>query len=484
MRRSWRPRSLAELPRSSRQPAGGPRDQVVQQQIEALQTAFDSVSSRRRRLAGRRRCCSTRAPASSGSASPTTRSMPRSPTARTLSGAACSALPHPRRRRCPRTRSPAPSRPTSSGPPPRRDAEARSGPESRAARTSPRSRVERERRLHRRDRRRCSAGSRTATPRTTSTSTPLADASAGDMVGPIKTDGRVRAPARSSGGEATDEGPLLELLRSRASSDEAYREYVRSELLPRRIGSTSRPRWSSAPTSRSAASRRSSSHRSTGLRCPRSGSATCWSSPMPGARGPGRGHRRAVGGGARRGARGPSEPRASRTPTGTTIAEEHSDDTGSRRPRRRPRLVRPGELRRSSPSSPAALAELEVGEVSEPVRTEFGYHIIQKTGGAREPAGAGRRSSSSSSRPIPTRSRERGGGRERGRRPPPRRAASSAGWHRYQLSRRAEDAVFALAEVGDVSDIIDPVAQGLGDLQLFKLQRDRGDRGGPARGDP
>ena len=61
------------------------------------------------------------------------------------------------------------------------------------------------------------------------------------------------------------------------------------------------------------------------------------------------------------------------------IAEEHSGDTGS--------ATRGGDLGWYDPANPqfvtefaATLASLEVGEVSDPVRTEFGYHVIQKTG--------------------------------------------------------------------------------------------------------
>ena len=66
------------------------------------------------------------------------------------------------------------------------------------------------------------------------------------------------------------------------------------------------------------------------------------------------------------------------------IADEHSDDTGSG--------SRGGDLGWSDPeNSPyvpefsAALAELEVGEISEPVRSEFGWHVIQKTGERESP---------------------------------------------------------------------------------------------------
>ncbi len=66
------------------------------------------------------------------------------------------------------------------------------------------------------------------------------------------------------------------------------------------------------------------------------------------------------------------------------IAEEHSDDTGS--------ASRGGDLGWYDPAQPpfveafaAELADLEVGEVSEPIRTEFGVHVIQKTGERQSP---------------------------------------------------------------------------------------------------
>ena len=159
---------------------------------------------------------------------------------------------------------------------------------------------------------------------------------------------------------------------------------------PRRIASSSRPRSPSARPS-SAAWPRSSSPRSTGHR------------GAPGARAP-----------RPRPARSRSSRTRPRRPTSSgrrhwprrrevaeqlagaddadwvAIAEEHSDDPGS--------AARGGDLGwydpaavAASSSFTAALAALEVGEISEPVRTDFGYHVIQKTGRAREPAGAGRR---------------------------------------------------------------------------------------------
>ena len=66
------------------------------------------------------------------------------------------------------------------------------------------------------------------------------------------------------------------------------------------------------------------------------------------------------------------------------IAEEHSDDPGS--------ATRGGDLGWYDPEEPpfvaefnAALADLEVGEISEPVRTDFGYHVIQKTAERESP---------------------------------------------------------------------------------------------------
>ena len=59
----------------------------------------------------------------------------------------------------------------------------------------------------------------------------MADASAGDLVGPIETDRGAAVLELVERREATGEGPLVGLLRGNGISDEEYREFVRSDIL-------------------------------------------------------------------------------------------------------------------------------------------------------------------------------------------------------------------------------------------------------------
>ncbi len=145
------------------------------------------------------------------------------------------------------------------------------------------------------------------------------------------------------------------------------------------------------------------------------------------------------------------------------IAEEHSDDTGS--------ATRGGDLGWYDPANPqfvtefaATLASLEVGEVSDPVRTEFGYHVIQKTG----------------ERDIPQ--QQAADLLDELRADPDTFAATAArvsedyetakeggelGWVApYQLDEAQEDAVFGLTEVDEISD---PVDEGADGITIYKL---------------
>ena len=134
------------------------------------------------------------------------------------------------------------------------------------------------------------------------------------------------------------------------------------------------------------------------------------------------------------------------------IAAEHSDDTGSG--------ARGGDLGWSDPAqSPyvaefsAALAELEVGQVSDPVRSQFGWHVIQKTGERESPeAQAAELREQLTEDPdsfadVAAQASED---------PETVQEDGELGWvARYQLDPVQEEAVFALTEVGEISPIVD-----------------------------
>ena len=145
------------------------------------------------------------------------------------------------------------------------------------------------------------------------------------------------------------------------------------------------------------------------------------------------------------------------------LAEQYSDDTGSG--------GRGGDLGWYDPESPQfvaefseALAGLEVGEISDPVRTDFGWHVIQKTGERDSPA--------EQAAQLIERLRA-----EPGRFGPTAVAVSEdyetapdggeVGWvARWQLERVLEEAVFALSETGEISD---PIADASGALHIYAL---------------
>ena len=145
------------------------------------------------------------------------------------------------------------------------------------------------------------------------------------------------------------------------------------------------------------------------------------------------------------------------------IAEEHSDDTGSG--------GRGGDLGWYDPESPSfveefaeALDGLEVGEISEPVRTDFGWHIIQKTGERESPE-------AQAAQLVET-LREQPGAFG-----PTAQAVSEdyetapeggeVGWvARWQLERMLEDTVFALTETGEISE---PVTDSAGAIHIYAL---------------
>ena len=123
-----------------------------------------------------------------------------------------------------------------------------------------------------------------------------------------------------------------------------------------------------------------------------------------------------------------------------------------------------------------------MGEISQPIRTEFGYHVIEKTGERDSPQAQAAelvealRADPDSFGETATQVSED--------------AESAAndgelGWvARYQLDEVLEDAVFALTEVGEIGDPVDTATRGHHDLPAARVERERGDRGGAARRDP
>ena len=296
----------------------------------------------------------------------------------------------------------------------------------------------------------------------------LADADEGDLVGPVQTDRGAAVLELISRRDATSEGPLLEILRGQGLYGEAYREFVRGELLVEAYRTHFADEVVVSPT----AQRRVAQiviAPLTGMTVPQERSRHVLVQPDP-----------------------DLEDQAEATPEQWEaalvearevrelvsaddadwfeIAEEHSDDTGSG--------ARGGDLGWIDPEeSPfvvefaTALAALEVGDISEPIRTDFGYHVIQKTGVRESPQAQAAelveqlRADPDSFADVATQVSED---------PETAKEGGELGWVApYQLTSQQEDVIFALAEVDDVSDPVDAGAEGMIIYQLLEVDEGR-----------
>jgi len=292
----------------------------------------------------------------------------------------------------------------------------------------------------------------------------LADASAGDLVGPIETDRGAAVLELVQRREATGEGPLLTLLRDNGISDEEYRDYVRSDILP----DAYREHFETGVVVTPAPQRRVAQiviAPATGTPVPQERLRHVLVQPDPElteqAEATDEQWEAALAE-----ANEVHELVSAEDADWSAIAEEHSDDTGSG--------ANGGDLGWSDPAnSPyvpefsAALAELEVGEISEPVRSSFGYHVIQKTGERESPqAQADEIHEQLDTDPdafaeLAMQHSEDGVTAQDG---------GELGWvARYELSRAQEEAVFGLAGVGDVSEVVDGGAEGIVIYRLLEI---------------
>jgi len=290
----------------------------------------------------------------------------------------------------------------------------------------------------------------------------LADAEAGDLVGPIETDRGFAVLELEERREATTEGGLDEILAAQGVSDEAYRDYLREQLLldgfrthfgdevvvspaaQRRVGEIT-----IAPLSGEAVPQERARHvlvqPDPAAESQEAATDEQWEAARVEA----------------------EEVEALVRAEGADwfeIAGEHSDDTGSG--------SRGGDLGWYDPAASPyvaefadALAELEVGEISEPIRSEFGWHVIQKTGERESPQAqaaelveALRADPDSFAETAALASENYETAAEGG----------ELGWvARYQLDAMREDAVFALTEVGEVSEPLEDTA-GITIYQLLE----------------
>jgi parvulin-like peptidyl-prolyl isomerase len=152
------------------------------------------------------------------------------------------------------------------------------------------------------------------------------------------------------------------------------------------------------------------------------------------------------------------------------LANEHSADPGSG--------SNGGDLGWYDVSAPGfvpefadALAELEVNEVSDPVRTQFGYHVIQKTGERTSPPAQAAelidelRADPDAFGEIATQVSEDY---------TTARTNGELGWvARYQLDERQEEVIFALTDIDEISEPLDLGTEGIYIFQLLEIAESR-----------
>lgn len=296
----------------------------------------------------------------------------------------------------------------------------------------------------------------------------LADAEAGELVGPVEVERGFAVLQLVARRDSTTEGGLDELLAGQGVSDEAYRSFVREQLLIESyldhfgdevIGDSAPQRRVAEivirPLTAEAVPQERARHvliqPDPELDDQAEATDEQWAAALAEAE-------------------EVAEQVRAEDADWFAIAEERSDDTGS--------AARGGDLGWYDPAaSPyveeftAALEDLGVGDISDPIRTDFGYHVIQKTGERESPEEQAAalveelRADPDSFAAIAARVSEN---------PETAQEGGELGWvARYQLDRMLEDAVFALTEVGDVSDPVDAGESGIVIYQLLETSEDR-----------
>jgi parvulin-like peptidyl-prolyl isomerase len=297
---------------------------------------------------------------------------------------------------------------------------------------------------------------------------PLADAEVGDLVGPVEVDGRIAVLELLDRRERTTEGPLPELLRSQQVSDASYRAFVREELLVDAF----RAYFADEVVVSPAEQRRVAQifiAAATGTAVPQERARHVLVQPLPGESDQSAASEEEWNA-ALAEAQEVRDLLSAEDADWFAIAEEHSDDTGSG--------ARGGDLGWYDPENTGfvqeftdALADLEVGELSEPIRSDFGWHVIQKVADRVSPQAEAEelvdqlRGDPDSFAEVATRlSEESQTAREGG----------ELGWvARYQLDQALEDVVFGLTEVGQISDPHDAGTDGITIYQLLETSDSR-----------
>lgn len=296
----------------------------------------------------------------------------------------------------------------------------------------------------------------------------LGDAEIGDLVGPVENDGEVAVLQLLARRESASEGPLTEILREQRVSDESYREFVREVLLVDAF----RTHFADAVVVSPAPQRRVAQifiAPPTGPVVPQERARHVLVQPLPGESD----QSTATDDQWAAALAEAEEVHDLLIPDDAdwfAVAEEHSDDTGSG--------ARGGDLGWYDPANTgfveafsSALADLDVGELSDPIRSEFGYHVIQKVAERASPQAEAEelvdqlRDDPDSFADVATRMSED---------PATAREGGELGWvARYQLDEALEDVVFGLTDVGEISDPHDAGSAGITIYQLLETSDSR-----------
>ena len=289
----------------------------------------------------------------------------------------------------------------------------------------------------------------------------LGGAEIGDLVGPVEIDGDAAVLQPLARRAAASEGPLTEILREQRVSDDSYRAFVREVLMVDAF----RTHFGDAVVVSPAPQRRVAQifiAAPTGTVVPQERARHVLVQPLPGEsdQSTATDEQWAA---ALAEAEEVHDLLSADDADWFAIAEEHSDDTGSG--------ARGGDLGWYDPANTgfveafsSALAELDVGELSDPVRSDFGYHVIQKVAERLSPQAEAEelveqlRDDPDSFADVAAQMSED---------PETAREGGELGWvARYQLDQALEDVVFGLTDVGEISD---PHDAGSAGITIYRL---------------
>ena len=297
----------------------------------------------------------------------------------------------------------------------------------------------------------------------------VAGADEGDVVGPVEVDGGFAVIEVLGRRDATTESPLRELLGRQSIDEGRYRDYVRGQLLVDQF----RAHFVEEVVSSPAAQRRVAQifiAPVQGTVVPQERARHVLINPLPDDAAEGTEATDEEWAAALEEAEEVHELLAAEYADWFAIAEERSDDTGSG--------ANGGDLGWYDPTAGQfvaeftdALDELEVGDLSEPVRSEFGYHVIQKTGERLSPQAQAAdlveelRADPDSFAGVATQvSEDYATAREDG----------ELGWVApYQLDEPLEEVVFGLTDVDEISEPYDAGTGGITIYQLLELSDSR-----------